>query len=156
MRNNKYLHTSNVQVFLLLYLFGIKALNSQHGPTEEIDLRQDFTEAPEPSDRYQQGPTEVIDRLDEEHTEAPEPEQRVDMTTRTLIGTYDKNGMRDDSLEEALKKLNDMEGVKVNHLPNVGGFILTFESEVHRKDRTEELMNMNMHKPIYLMTRQSE
>ena len=52
--------------------------------------------------------------------------------------------MRADSLVEALKKLNEMRGVKVNHLPNVGGFILTFESEAHRMDRTEELMNMDI------------
>ena len=128
---------------LLLCLFGIEALNSQQGPTEVIDLRQDFTEAPEPSERFQQGPTEVIDRL-EEHTEAPEPERKNDLTTRTLIGTYDKIGMRDDSIEETLKRLNNMEGVKVEHLPNVGGFILTFKSESHRLDRTEELMNMDI------------
>ena len=52
--------------------------------------------------------------------------------------------MRDDSLQEAIEKLNGMDDVIVKHLPNVGGFILTFKSEAHRLERSEDLLDMGI------------
>ena len=52
--------------------------------------------------------------------------------------------MRDDSLQKAMDKLNGLEDVEVKHLPNVGGFILTFKSEAHRLERSEELLDMGI------------
>ena len=53
--------------------------------------------------------------------------------------------MRDDSLQEALAKLNAMENVKVEHLPLIGGFVLTFENQAHRMDRMDEINNLGIH-----------
>ena len=68
-----------------------------------------------------------------------------DVASKTLIGTYLKSNMRDDSLQEAMAKLNSMDYVKVEHLPNVGGFVLTFQNEAHRTDRMDEINGLGIH-----------
>ena len=84
-----------------------------------------------------QGQTEIIF---EDETE----DIFKDQTSKVLIGTYLKQTMRDDSLQEAIEKLNRIEDVVVKHLPNVGGFILTFKSEAHRLERSEDLLDMGI------------
>ena len=79
----------------------------------------------------------------EDQTEIPFADD--DVASKTLIGTYLKNDMRDDSLQEAIAKLNAMENVKVEHLPNVGGFVLTFQNEAHRMDRMDEINDLGIH-----------
>ena len=84
-----------------------------------------------------QGQTEIIF---EDETEV----LFKDQTSKVLIGTYLKETMRDDSLQETIAKLNRMEDVVVKHLPNVGGFILTFKSEAHRLERSDDLLDMGI------------
>ena len=79
----------------------------------------------------------------EDQTAIPFAEE--DVASKTLIGTYLKSDMRDDSLQEAMAKLNTMDNVKVEHLPNVGGFVLTFQSEAHRMDRMDEINGLGIH-----------
>ena len=69
---------------------------------------------------------------------------RDEQVSKVLIGTYLKQEMRGDFLQEAMDKLNGLEDVEVKHLPNVGGFILTFKSEAHRLERSEELLDMGI------------
>lgn len=80
----------------------------------------------------------------EDHTFIPFDEQ-ADVASRTMIGSYLKSEMTEDKLQETLAKLNNMDNVMVEHLPFVGGFILTFESENHRMDRMDDLAGMDVH-----------
>ena len=52
--------------------------------------------------------------------------------------------MNEDALNKALEKLNGIDNVMVDHLPNVGGFILTFDNEANRLDRMEDLQNLGI------------
>ena len=79
----------------------------------------------------------------EDQTEIPFADE--DVASKTLIGTYLKRDMRDDSLQEAMARLYAMENVKVEHLPNVGGFVLTFQNEAHRMDRMDEINDLGIH-----------
>ena len=96
------------------------------GQTEIIFGDQDPTE----NEALRQTQTEII--------------FRDEQVSKVLIGTYLKEEMRDVSLQKAMDKLNGLEDVEVKHLPNVGGFILTFKSEAHRLERSEELLDMGI------------
>merc|ERR1719210_217117 len=87
----------------------------------------------------QENQTEI---LFEDRTEIPFEDDEV--TSKTLIGTYRKSTMRDDSLQEALAKLNAMENVYFEHLPLIGGFVLTFENQAHRMDSMDEINNLGI------------
>ena len=99
---------------------------STEGQTEIIFSDQELTE----NEALRQTQTEII--------------FRDEQVSKVLIGTYLKEEMRDDSLQEAMDKLNGLEDVKVEHLPNVGGFILTFKSEAHRLERSEDLLDLGI------------
>ena len=64
--------------------------------------------------------------------------------SKTLVGTYRKDEMSSQAFENTRKKLEDMEDVEVEHLPNVGGFILTFKNDTHRIDRTDDISNLGI------------
>ena len=99
---------------------------STKGQTEIIFRDQNLTE----NEALRQTQTEII--------------FRDEQVSKVLIGTYLKEEMRDDSLQEAMDKLNGLEDVKVKHLPNVGGFVLTFKSEAHRLERSEDLLDLGI------------
>ena len=99
---------------------------STRGQTEIIFRNEDLTE----DEELRQAQTEII--------------FKDEQVSKVLIGTYLKEEMRDDSLQEAVVKLNGLEDVKVEHLPNVGGFILTFKSEGHRLERSEDLLDLGI------------
>ena len=70
--------------------------------------------------------------------------EQADVASRTMIGSYLKSEMTEDKLQETMAKLNNMENVVVEHLPFVGGFILTFENKDHRMDRMDDLSGMGV------------
>ena len=118
--------TNLFQIVLLLTLVLNGLIWSTRGQTEIIFRDEDLTE----EEQLRQAQTEII--------------FRDEQVSKVLIGTYLKEDMRDDSLQEAINKLNGLEDVKLEHLPNVGGFILTFKSEAHRLERSEDLLDMGI------------
>ena len=109
---------------LTLVLTGL--IWSTQGQTEIIFGNEDLTE----DDELRQAQTEMV-FMDEQ-------------ASKTLIGTYFEEEMRDGSLQEAMDKLNRLKDVKVEHLPKIGAFILTFMNEAHRLERSEDLLDMSI------------